>query len=431
MITEEEFNVFQSQLVDLGQQNFKLKEELDILTEKNAELPKLKAELAELESSRESAKERHAQAMEVLREELSGLQKRATEQAEENAKRTTERLTQLKRSIQETNQEIKSKEEQVEDLQHQLRSFEVRIQQKNLKAERLEAKEKTYEPFIEFLHGARAFPMYIEDLEAHLIQINSVIHAREQELAELDERVASLRSQNDTLEKQILEKDGETQASRVALDDLKSRVKNSHTQIEKTKLAREELAKKLIEARDAAQKTVEERESELARLASKRVELEAMIEEKTQEKDHLQQELDQMQADTDAQVSTHAVKVQELRKKLSVIKETGEGEEIPRVDRDLQFQINHIIQEKKQLADNTQMLQQAIELVEEEMDDNDRAIQALTLRAAPTPRILAQPEFQEKQLLLEELVLQNKGLRNTLSDIKAKIARLKAEKHST
>ena len=36
MITEEEFSVFQNQLIELGQENFRLKEQLEDLMKKNA-----------------------------------------------------------------------------------------------------------------------------------------------------------------------------------------------------------------------------------------------------------------------------------------------------------------------------------------------------------------------------------------------------------
>ena len=47
MITESEFSVYQDQLIKLGQENSRLKEELDKLLKKNSDLPKLKSELEE------------------------------------------------------------------------------------------------------------------------------------------------------------------------------------------------------------------------------------------------------------------------------------------------------------------------------------------------------------------------------------------------
>jgi hypothetical protein len=73
------------------------------------------------------------------------------------------------------------------------------------------------------------------------------------------------------------------------------------------------------------------------------------------------------------------------------------------------------------------MLEQAIRLVEEEINDKNLEIQTLTLKMPPTPRILAMPEFQQKQLLLEELVLQNRELRNTFAEMTERIVHLKAE----
>jgi hypothetical protein len=52
---------------------------------------------------------------------------------------------------------------------------------------------------------------------------------------------------------------------------------------------------------------------------------------------------------------------------LNTIKENGEDDEIRRVDKKLQMQRQRVMEEKAALRDKTQMLQQAIHLVEEEI----------------------------------------------------------------
>ena len=426
MITEEEFNVFQSQLVDLGQRNFRLQSERDELLEKNAQLPKLKTELADTQTSRSEMKERLSKQLQDLKQELETLQRRASEQAEENSKRIADRKSQLKQSISETAQIIKDKNQKVEDLQHQVRSIEVRVQQKNMKLERLEAREKTYAPFVDFLQKSRAFPMYIEDLSSRIGWAVEMNRASEAALSKLDEKVAALQKLGEELETKIQEKTSEIDGANANLKDTTAKVEAANEEIARIKEARDTAAAQLEDAKLALEKTMEERKAELQRLREHRKEVEAEIEERGKVRDKLQSELDKATAEREEELGTYSVKVQELRKKLSVIKETGEGEEIPRVDRDLQAQINKIIQERKQLSDNTQMLQQAIELVEVEMNDNEREIQKLILRSEPTPRILALPEFQQKQLLLEELVLQNQQLREEIPALEAKLRSAKA-----
>ena len=122
--------------------------------------------------------------------------------------------------------------------------------------------------------------------------------------------------------------------------------------------------------------------------------------------------------------------VQELRKQLSIIKETGDDDTVPRVDKDLRAQITRVAEATKMYRDKTQMLNQAISLVEDEIKDKDISIQILCLKTTPTPEILAVPEFQQKQLLFEELVLQNRSLRKSFAEMTEEIVELKRQREA-
>jgi chromosome segregation ATPase len=232
---------------------------------------------------------------------------------------------------------------------------------------------------------------------------------------------------NDDLARKIKEKSAEIESANAKLKATTAKIADANAEIQKTKTALEEATTRLADAKVATQEAIAEREAELARIRSQRAEIEQRIRDRTKQRDELNQKLDAMKSETDQELSRHNAKIQELRKKLNSIRETGDDDEIPRVDKELQLQIQRVMEEKAALRDKTQMLQQAIHLVEEEIRDKDLEIQTLTLKMAPTPKILAMPEFQQKQLLLEELVLQNRELRNTFAEMTERIVQLKAE----
>ena len=151
MLSEEEFTVFQNQLVELGQENFKLKEQLDNLQAANAELPKLKQQIEQCEKQRDEMRMRHTQSVDVLKEELGKLQQQAAEVAATNSKRVSDRITEVNQQITEVQKQTKDKEGQLEQLKQQLKTHELRIQQKSSKLETLKARAQKYIPVMKFL----------------------------------------------------------------------------------------------------------------------------------------------------------------------------------------------------------------------------------------------------------------------------------------
>lgn len=427
MLSEEEFTVFQNQLVELGTENFKLKEQLDNLQAQNAELPKLKQQIEQCERQRDEMRLRHTQSVEVLKEELSKLQVQAAEVAATNSKRVTDRITEVNQQISEVQKQTKEKEEQLEQLKQQLRTHEVRIQQKNTKLDQLKLRAQKYLPIMKFLENSRAMPMYIEDLNSRIVSMKHAKEADEKSLAELDQKVTDLHRENDELGRKIKDRAQDIQEALKKLQQTQDKITTANNEIETTKQAIQESEKKLELAKEAQRKIISQREEELQKIKAEREQLENQIKEQEAEKSQLQTKISELHAKTEEEVSKHNTKIAELRKKLNNIKETGTDDEIPRVDKELQEQINRIVEEKASLKDKTQMLLQAIELVKEEIRDKDLEIQTLTLKQPPTPKILAMPEFQQKQLLLEELVLQNRELKNTFADMTERIVQMKDE----
>ena len=162
-------------------------------------------------------------------------------------------------------------------------------------------------------------------------------------------------------------------------------------------------------------------------LKAKIASIEAVNQAKRERKLKLEAELKSLQEESDAALDEHNKKIAELRRKLNNLKETGEDEDIPRVDKELEAQIQKIVSDNSQLKIKNEMLEQAIKLVKSEIDAKDYSIQCLTLKTKPTPKILANPTFQTNQLLLEEIVLQNQELRKTFSDISDQIMAIQEE----
>jgi chromosome segregation ATPase len=427
MLTAEEFALYQSELVELGIENFRLKEQLEQLQQANTDLPNLKAELEVCEKQREEMRAQHAVALQQLKDELVSLQKKAADQAETSSRKMVDRITEVNQQIAEVARQTKEKEDQIEQLRQQARAHDLRIQQKTVKLGRLQKRAKAFEPLITFLRSSRGIPMYLEDLSVRIASMKRLKAEDDDALAELDQKVTDLHRLNDDLARKIKEKSAEIESANAKLKATTAKISDANAEIQKTKAALEEATARLADAKAATQQAIAEREAELARIRSQRGEIEQRIRDRQLQRDELNQKLEAMKSETDQELSRHNAKIQELRKKLNSIRETGDDDEIPRVDKELQLQIQRVMEEKAGLRDKTQMLQQAIHLVEEEIRDKDLEIQTLTLKMTPTPKILAMPEFQQKQLLLEELVLQNRELRNTFAEMTERIVQLKAE----
>ena len=130
MWSEEEFTIFQMKLVELGQENFQLKEQIATVKKENADFDNLSAELQKLEQQRDESRERHEQSVAVLREEFTKLQKEQKEQEEEALKRANERVSELTRALAEVNQDIKTKEEAADVLKAKIKKHDGELQQK-------------------------------------------------------------------------------------------------------------------------------------------------------------------------------------------------------------------------------------------------------------------------------------------------------------
>lgn len=425
MISEEEFSVFQNQLIQLGQENFRLKEKLEKLLQKNADLPKLKAELEECEKRREEMKAKHTSTIQSLKDELNELQKKITDEFGASSKITSDKIIEVNQQIAEVTRQTKEKESNIANLKQQVSDFDSQIQQKKQKLKMLQKKSKIFEPLFEFLRNSRAIPMYIEDLTMKISQLKQLKAKEEEKIAELDQQITALHRKNDDLTLKIQEKTSEIEAAKIKLKATSIRIDNANLEIKKAKKSLVDANNRLNKTREQSQKAEEEHQAKIRKIQEEKKDLENQIAEKELKRKELQDTLEESKSESNQELARLNTKVQQLRKKLASIKETGDDEEVPKVDQELQYQINHVIEEKSALEEKKQMLHQAIMLVTDKIKSKDVEIQTLTLSMPPTTRIISLPEFQHKQLLLEELVLQNRELKIAFYDMTEKIEQLK------
>jgi hypothetical protein len=128
-----------------------------------------------------------------------------------------------------------------------------------------------------------------------------------------------------------------------------------------------------------------------------------------------------MQSSKDQELNECNNRIQAIRKRLTHIKEKDDDPEVPRVDVDLQRQIERVRAEKGGIVKETQRVLEETTRLEVQLRQKTWDLQTLTLKTQPTQALLGTPEFQQKFVLLKELVLQNMGLRDDATRMSGRI----------
>ena len=427
MATEEEFNQVQEQLVEIGQQNFALKEDLDRLLAANKKIPKLKQQLSDLEKEKDTLRRLHEKEMKELSAQLEEAKKKVSEEADNQTKMLAAKATEMTHQLADVMKRTKEKEDEVRQLEHQVATHKSDVKRKTEKLHKLRAKAREFIPFLSFLRNAMAVPMYIEDMSVKITNLRRQREEEDEALAKLDQDVTDLHKLNDDLARKIKSKAAELNEYKAKLKNTKGRIVDTKAEINRTRTALEQTEQRLQSAQESGRQLAQEVEARLKKVRDERTEVDAVVAEKLKQRDEAQQELDGMKAETDKELEQHSAKIQDLRNKLSSIKETGDDGDGTRVDNELQHQIHRIMEEKTQLNDQILMLKQAIDLVEEEIRQKGLEVQRIAMRMDPTAKIISQPDFEQKQLLFEELVLQNRELRTTFGEMTERVVQLRKE----
>ena len=131
--------------------------------------------------------------------------------------------------------------------------------------------------------------------------------------------------------------------------------------------------------------------------------------------------------DMEAERSKWKEEVTQLRKEVTTLKDTGMDPTLPRVDLELKAQIASIQGEKGQLRKDIAELERQLTGKKREIDTIEFQLQNQTLKQQPTQKLQQNSDFQIKQLLMEELIIQNHEIQDQIISMNAEILRLKEE----
>ena len=152
-----------------------------------------------------------------------------------------------------------------------------------------------------------------------------------------------------------------------------------------------------------------------------------MLNEELLERDKLKKQLESNQKETETKNQNYTKQIQELRRKLTNLKNYGFDEDSQPVDRQLQFKINELIDLKNSLNDKTNMLSEATNLVKSDLIEKEQEIQKRIFKKLISNNVLSKKEIHAKRIQLDDIILQNKGLREAYSDLTNQLLKLQEE----
>ena len=427
MVSEAEFEEFQANLEKLGQEIFERKETLKKLKKENEGFDALQQQLERLRSDREGMMTRHEQSLAVLREELEKKKREAEEQAEKNAKEQNDRMTEVNQEIATLQQEIKEKEAAVDRLRIKVRSHDSNIQIKTTRLQRLIRQEEGLRVILRFLEASRPIPMYIEDLSVRVERLTKVKEAKVEQLRELRAKYADLQKLNSDIETKMNTKNLEVTATKRTLELNGERLRAAEKEMESTRKTLDEARERLKVAHAQTEKLVNERKEIEERADHQKAEIEEELKGYKEKQAELDKELEAAKGGNSDEMKTYDEKIAKLRKKLTYIKDNDADPDVPRVDRDLQRQIDKVIAEMSDLEKDTANCREEAKRLDIQVKQKEWELQTICLKMEPTKEIQEMPEFMEKTILLEELVLQNKALRTRFEELSERVVALKQE----
>ena len=427
MVSEAEFEEFQANLEKLGQEIFERKETLKKLKKENEGFDALQQQFERLRSDREGMMTRHEQSLAVLREELEKKKREAEEQAEKNAKEQNDRMTEVNQEIATLQQEIKEKEAAVDRLRIKVRSHDSNIQIKTTRLQRLIRQEEGLRVILRFLEASRPIPMYIEDLSVRVERLTKVKEAKVEQLRELRAKYADLQKLNSDIETKMNTKNLEVTATKRTLELNGERLRAAEKEMESTRKTLDEARERLKVAHAQTEKLVNERKEIEERADHQKAEIEEELKGYKEKQAELDKELEAAKGGNSDEMKTYDEKIAKLRKKLTYIKDNDADPDVPRVDRDLQRQIDKVIAEMSDLEKDTANCREEAKRLDIQVKQKEWELQTICLKMEPTKEIQEMPEFMEKTILLEELVLQNKALRTRFEELSERVVALKQE----
>ena len=427
MITEEEFEIFQQNMNMMRQENFQLKDQYEELCQQMKDFQEKKDQLASLEKQREESRNRHNESLQAYRDELAKLQKQAAEQQERNTKEMNEKVNELNEKLSVLNKQIKEKEDENDKIKGRIKLYDNRLHQVNADIDKAKRREKKFRPTLEFLRMSRSIPMYLEDLNMKIYKQKAIYQKNISEISELENKLADIEKRDQDVNLQTIDKTGALQAEKARLKKSAEHLEEAIGETKKLQRALDDAKSRFQNAKSMTEKTIIDRKEMTEKYKATKAQLEAEYLELQKVSDENKEKLNEIQGESAKEIAAYDKKIKEARKKITMIRDNGIDPDNPSVDHDLESQIVKVIQEKKEMEKQIALIEDEIKDLDKLIVKKDEDLQTLTLKMKPTPKILSDPEFQERQILLEELVFQNKTLRDTFMEMANRIQKLKIE----
>ena len=179
---------------------------------------------------------------------------------------------------------------------------------------------------------------------------------------------------------------------------------------------------------EAENKSFEEKSEEgVQQIQEENEKLKEKLQKLKDEVEEEEKKFEEEKEDMEAERSKWKEEVTQLRKEVTTLKDTGMDPTLPRVDLELKAQIASIQGEKGQLRKDIAELERQLTGKKREIDTIEFQLQNQTLKQQPTQKLQQNSDFQIKQLLMEELIIQNHEIQDQIISMNAEILRLKEE----
>jgi DNA repair exonuclease SbcCD ATPase subunit len=426
-VSIDEFLQVNTKLLSIGAEIDELKGKLRELDKTeptiDRDIESCEKELSEVESARELSRTAHLQSLAVVQEELSKLRK----EMEDGAKREQDRVAELTTQIGALTKKIENDDQKIENLKEKLTADDQVIQRKATKFYGMLLREQAFRPYVDFLRVSRSLPMYLEDLGGRITSLRAGKGRVDATIRELTGQVNELRATHKSIKAQLRAKHQDLNGIHAQGVATQERLVNAGTEIENTQKAVTEANQRLELAKQQALELITQRETLEEQLAAMRKKFDEELAEIDRSRAEIEASLREMQTSKDQELNACNDRIQAIRKRLTYIKEKDNDPEVPRVDVDLQRQIERVRVEKAGLVHETQSVLDETKRLEVQLQQKTWDLQTLALKTQPTQALLGSAEFQQKFLLLKELVLQNMGLRDEVTRMTGRILELRQE----
>lgn len=427
MISEDEFMSFQTRMNAVRKETFNLKEKVKELMKTNAEYQSLKTEVENLEKQKADSKKRHQESLALVQEEISSLKQKLIQLKEQNETDQNNQFKDLTDKIETHKQKIEVKESKIAMLTQNNKKFETRFIKKKRDLDQLRARCKKLQPVVDFLQTSRSYPMYLEDLKMQKRHLLSKLQKLNDAKADLIKRQENLDAFNRSIAIKIQLKNQELSMANSRLEATKTRIQSAEKEIAQTQDAIAAAKTRLDACIAENQAYIEQQEQELKKYTVVNDEYTKQLNELTEQYNGLVTSLDDQKKKLEDDKVKWKQQATELRKIVIQLKDTGIDPSIPRIDVELQKKIEGIIFDKERISKHMAQLRQDIQGKKNEIDTIEFQIQNQTLKQQPTLQITQSPDFQQKQLLLEELIIQNVDLNKQIVEFQKKIQELKSD----